>query len=145
MLAYLQLYLAKEIVHCMPQPWERYLPEYKNFKNTEQAITTPSQAQRGFSDLLKVIDTPASTCVTRGKPRGRMAGETQMKREDQPIVFKTKKAIVKTEESIFLGLASTGSSTNPQKIDELINLVQSSLEKHNLTPSEFTKMLINSS
>ena len=64
LLAYLQLYLARQDASCMPQPWELYLPEYKNTESTEQAqrINTPSQTQRGFSDLQKVIGTPSSAC-----------------------------------------------------------------------------------
>ena len=145
MLAYTQLYLSKELVACLPAPWERYLPEYKHINSEDPPMRTPSQTQRGFADLLNTIGTPANACVARGKPRGRMAGDIQVKRETLPIMFKTKKSSEQTTERILLGSEPAGHSPDPQKIDDLITLVQSSLEKFNVTPSEFTKMLIDSS
>lgn len=144
-LSYMQLYLAKEIVPCMPQPWERYLPEYKSLQNKEEMVATPSQTQRGFTNLLNTIGTPAMPCVARGKPRGRIAGDIQSKREEHPIIFKTKKTEIKKVEDILLGSESAEHCPNPQKIEDLIHLVQSSLEKLDMTPSEFSKMLIDSS
>ena len=73
------------------QPWERYLQEYKNIKNRTESTITPSQAQRGFADLLKIIGTPAKACVARGKTSGRKVGEAQVKRELMQIIFKAKK------------------------------------------------------
>ena len=54
MIAYTQLYLGKDNITNSVQPWERYLPEYKNTTDEIKATITPSQAQRGFADLLKV-------------------------------------------------------------------------------------------
>lgn len=143
MLAYTQLYLARHVVPLLPHPWERYLPSYKNASTT--AVTTPSQTQRGFARLLERIGTPAADCVPRGKPRGRMANEIQSKRETKPIVFKATKMTQQTSDDILSGSESVDHSSHPQNIDDLLNLVQSSLEILKLTPSEFSDMLINSS
>ena len=75
LLAYLQLYLAKDIAPILPQPWERYLPEYKNV------------AERR-------IGTPAAPCVARGKPCGRVLGEEQVKRPKTLIIFNRSFALV---------------------------------------------------
>lgn len=145
LLGYMQLYLSKESVDCLPQPWERYLPEYKNIDNKEQVITSPAQTQRGFINLLKTIGTPASHCVARGKPRGRTEGESQIKRTTHSIVFKTKKTTEKSTETIVSGSEPEKEPPNPERIDVLINLVQASLAEMNLTPEKFSEMLVNSS
>jgi len=141
----MQLYLAKDKVLSMPQPWERYLPEYKSLKNQEAIIASPSQTQRGFANLLKKIGTPAAPCVARGKPRGRIPGDIQPQRKEHPIVFKTKKAAITNKENILSGSDLITHSPNPQKMKDLIRLVQSSLEKWEISASEFSKRLINSS
>lgn len=147
LLAYGQLYLAKEMVSLLPQPWERYLPVYRRgeVEGGQVRITTPSQTQRGFSDVLNSIGTPARRAIARGKPRGRMAGENPHKRDDQTVVFKSQKRAKKALGDILQGFDSTSSCSTPQKIEELIQHVQESLGKLNITPSEFIKMLINSS
>jgi len=144
-LSYMQLFLAKGSVPGMPQPWERYLPEYKSLQNKEEIVATPSQTQRGFTDLLNTIGTPAMPCVARGKPRGRIAGDIQSKREEHPIIFKTKKTVGEKVEGILQGSTSADHSPDPQRIEDLIHWVQSSLEKLDMTASEFSKMLIDSS
>lgn len=145
MLAYTQLYLAKESSSSLPEPWERYLPTYQSNEDKPQVIASPSQTQRGFGKLLSTIGTPAKNCVARGKAPGRMLGEVQTKRESHPIIFKTKKIPEQIVTDIVLGSKEIASSSNPQKIDDLVNFVQSILEKFHLTPLEFSKMLMNSS
>lgn len=143
--AYMQLYLAKGIVPCLPQPWERYLPEYKNNPELFSAIASPAKTQRGFSGVLETIGTPAAPCIPRGKPLGRMAGDTQIKREPQPIVFKTKKAAQKTTDRLVLGSDQTTSQSNHERIDTLLEQVRMLLKNVDLTPSEFSKLLLDSS
>lgn len=141
-LAYMQLYLASGVVPSMPQPWERYLPEFKEVKEQEKAISSPSKTQRGFANVLETIGTPAATCVARGKPVGRMSGDVQVKKETQPVMFKTKKTTAKTNLSTS---ELTDNSSDSKKIKQLVDTVQTSLKKLNLTPSEFSKLLVNSS
>ena len=74
-----------------------------------------------------------------------MLGEVQTKRESHPIIFKTKKLPEQIVTNIVSGSKERASSSNPQRIDDLINFVQSILEKFHLTPLEFSKMLMNSS
>ncbi len=143
-LAYGQLYLSKSIVPSIPQPWERYLPEFKD-NDTPGAISSPSKTQRGFIKLLDVIGTPAATCVPRGKPTGRKSGDIQIKKESHPIIFKTKKTPEKDAKTISLDSETQPTKPDLQEIDIFLELVQSSLKKIKLTPSEFSKLLINSS
>lgn len=92
MIAYNQLYLANSIVSKIPKPWERHLPEYQHeSEKCFKKITTPSQTQRGFANLLQTIGTPASECTPRGRSQGRIKGETGVKRPNTDIIFKTKK------------------------------------------------------
>ena len=141
LLAYTQLYLAKSIVPATPQPWERYLSEYKNIN--EQTITTPSQTQRGFSKVLDKIGTLAKDCVPRGKPRGRMLGELQEKKLKQPVVFKSKKVAKKKTNEILSGSENLTINPNPETTDSLIKSIQDKLVTINLSLPEFTKMLMN--
>ena len=144
-LAYVQLYLAKGIVPSIPQPWERYLPEFKNDgENCTQAISSPSKTQRGFIKVLNTIGTPAADCIPRGKPTGRKTGDTQIKKENHPVVFKTKKATQLATESILSASEPEDIESDPEEIDSLLGLVQSSLKKLNVTTSEFSKLLIDS-
>ena len=145
MLAYTQLYLAKETSESLPEPWERYLPAYQNSESKPQVIASPSQTQRGFAKLLSTIGTPAKDCVARGRAPGRTLGEIQTKRESLPIIFKTKKIPEQVVKDIVSGCKEIDQLSNPQKIDDLVNFVQSILEKFHLTPLEFSKMLMNSS
>jgi len=150
-LAYVQLFLASGIVPSIPNPWERYLPEYKEETNEsnaqKQVISSPSKTQRGFTKVLEVVGTPASPCVPRGNPQGRAEGDVQVKRKPQPVIFKSKKANPKekAKESLDLTSEFTAKKSNPEKIDDLVKLVQLSLKKLQLTPTEFTKLLDNTS
>jgi len=142
MLAYTQLYLGKNSIANSAQPWERYLPEYKNIKNETKSTITPSQAQRGFADLLKIIGTPAKACVARGKTSGRKVGNAQVKRELMQIIFKAKKS-PQPAKSIVTDSESTADISNPERMIYLINLVQETLKKFNISASEFTNLLLN--
>lgn len=143
MLAYMQLYLGKDNIANSVQPWERYLPEYKNIKNKTKSTITPSHTQRGFADLLKIIGTPAKPSVARGKTSGRQVGATQIKRELMPIIFKSKPSITQLTKSIITNSESAPNISNPQRITDFINLVQATLKKFNMSASEFTNLLLN--
>lgn len=143
MIAYTQLYLGKDNIANSVQPWESYLPEYKNKTDEIKASITPSQAQRGFADLLKVIGTPAKPSVARGKTSGRQVGAAQVKRELKQIVFKLKKEAQQKTKSIVVDSELVPDISNPQRILSFINLVQASLKKLNISASEFTNLLLN--
>ena len=81
LLAYVQLYLAKESVTILPRKWERYLPIYKSTTQDGPRIATPSQTQRDFGLVLDEIGTPAKDCRPRGNPKGRVLGDGQAKRK----------------------------------------------------------------
>lgn len=140
-MAYTQLYLAKDIAACLPQPWERYLPDYKNKKDK---TATPSQAQRGFHDILKAIGTPARECIERGKPRGRMVGEIQTKRTIHPVIFKEKKEGKKSDKRILSQSEISQLFSDPKRIDELVQLLKTALDKLDIKRSLFSEMLIDS-
>lgn len=143
MIAYTQLYLGKDNIANSVQPWERYLPAHKNTTDEIKATITPSQAQRGFADLLKAIGTPARPSVARGKASGRQVGAAQVKRELQQIIFKLQKDSLQKAKSIVTGSESAPDISDPQRILSFINLVQASLKKLNISASEFTNLLLN--
>lgn len=143
LVAYNQLNLAKTLVLKLPQPWERYLPEYKN----KATLSTPSQTQRGFDKVLKEIHTPAKPCIPRGNPMGRKFGDCVNKRELAPIKFKNKatnKVAKKSSKVIIQGFENKMILPNSQKI-EFITYVKSQMKNLGITPDQLTKLLINSS
>jgi hypothetical protein len=53
LLAYTQLWVARELAQHLPRPWERYLPTHV------KARITPSVVQRDFARIISQIGTPA--------------------------------------------------------------------------------------
>lgn len=138
-LAYLQLYLARMSVPLLPKRWERYLPSYKN-KNSTVDIASPAQTQRGFSGVLQQAQRLAKPPKPRGNPLGRSVGDTQKKREKHNVIFKGKKNN-KTSDAIISGSGKKQTLPQPQKIDELIQVVQSTLKKIESTTENFIDLL----
>ncbi|WP_342259827.1 hypothetical protein [Candidatus Tisiphia endosymbiont of Metellina segmentata] len=93
--------------------------------------------------MLQVYGTPAKPSVARGKTSGRQVGATQIKRELMPIIFKSKPSITQLTKSIITNSESAPNISNPQRITDFINLVQATLKKFNMSASEFTNLLLN--
>ena len=86
MIAYTQLYLARYIANSCPNPWEKYLPSFK----TIDSIKQPTQVQKDFERIIRVIGTPAQPPKPRQKSPGRQLGDIQIKRLIHPVVKKRK-------------------------------------------------------
>lgn len=147
MLAYIQLFLAKEDVTAIPKPWERYLTEYKSKDSSTKRIASPTQAQRGFKNLLEKIGSPARKPTPRGKPRGRMLGETQPIKPISSIIFKTQKANDTRKQISYKTILSdnrkTPENSKTETIEQLILLIQQQLQIMNIPVTEFAKQLQN--
>lgn len=144
LLAYVQLYLAREGVPLLPQPWERYLPTYKNHSETTARVLTPSQTQRGFARLLETIGTPAVDCVPRGKAPGRQLGEVRFEREDQSVIFKNTKSELSTLKTILSNPENASVQPDPETISTLIKELHVKLSKLGFTPDEFVTLFQDS-
>jgi hypothetical protein len=81
-LAYLQLWVAKELTAQLPRPWERYLP------SVVDKIITPAMTQRDMSRIIRQIGTSAPVPKPRGKSPGRPKGAKLTPRERHPVVKK---------------------------------------------------------
>jgi ATP-dependent Zn protease len=147
LISYHQLYLARLLTSATPYPWEKYLPAYQ--KDAQKNIVTPTQAQRGFANLLEKIGSPARFCVARGRLSGRLVGMTQEKRAKEFIQFKAKKKVTaKTISQLKTFISRLEKSTInscPEKLDDMVNLVQTLLSKNNYSAQEFIDLLNNSS
>ena len=86
MLAYAQLWAAKDLATHLPRPWERYL------KPESDTIMTPSTVQRDFQRIISEIGTPARFPKTRGNSIGRVQGQAQTQRTKHPVVKKQSKS-----------------------------------------------------
>ena len=147
LISYHQLYLARLLTNATPHPWEKYLPAYQT--DAQTTIVTPTQAQRGFANLLEKIGSPARFCVARGRLSGRLVGMTQEKRAQELIQFKTKKKTkaqaTSNLKSIISMLEKSTINSCPEKLDDMVSLFQTLLKKSNYSAQEFIEMLNNSS
>lgn len=85
-LAYVQLWLIRDVVENLPRPWERYLP------TSPTGPVSPATVQRRFAEIIRQIGTPAAPPKPRGNPLGRAKGTRPTSRPCQPVVKKGKSA-----------------------------------------------------
>jgi hypothetical protein len=81
-LAYVHLWIAKDLAHCLPRPWERYLPI------SENPPPTPAMVVRDMSRIIRQVGTPAPAPKPRGKSPGRRKGTKLIPRTRQPVMKK---------------------------------------------------------
>jgi len=86
MLAYLQLFAAKDLAEEQVHPWEQYLSKKKGC-----VALSPKKVQRGFSHLLKQIPRFVPDLIPRGNPQGRPLGYRMPEREDRKVIIKKAK------------------------------------------------------
>jgi hypothetical protein len=84
-LAYVQLWLAREVVEALPRPWEQYLPQ------PEGLVASPSAVQRDFGRILREIGTPAQPPKPRANSPGRAKGTRLARRKRHRVVKKGRK------------------------------------------------------
>jgi len=82
LLAYVQLWVARELSMHLPRSWERYLP------TTPENVATPTAVQRDFARIISLIGTPAAASKTRGKSPGRAKGNSV---ESENVIQSSKK------------------------------------------------------
>jgi hypothetical protein len=81
-LAYLQLWVAKEVASHLPRPWEQYLPAPVDKQ------PTPAMVLRDMSRIIRQIGTPAPAPKLRGKSPGRCKGAKFTPRIRLPVMKK---------------------------------------------------------
>lgn len=87
MIAYAQLYLARDIAKNSPKPWEKYLSTFKSDKKI-----SPTQVQKDFWRIIRTFGTPALPPKRLKNAPGRQKGEKQVLRMRYPVVQKSKVA-----------------------------------------------------
>ena len=85
LLAYVQMWAARELAVNLPRSWERYLP------NSREGQVSPSVVQRDFTRIISQIGTPAKFPKRRGKSPGRAQGNSQTRRPRHPVSKKGSK------------------------------------------------------
>lgn len=86
-LAYLQLFVARELAVALPKPWERYLPDF------DAQEVSPSMVMRDFLRIIGTIEPTPAFPKRRGKSPGRAKGERPKSRERQKVIRKGKKRV----------------------------------------------------
>lgn len=84
-LAYLQLWVARHLVACLPRPWERNLPAMK------ARLISPTLVQRDFERIIRQFGTPAQPPKARGNSSGWPPGQKRKPRKRHQVVVKGQK------------------------------------------------------
>ena len=82
-LAYAQLWMARDVTHSLPRPWERNLPEMK------RRLISPTLTQRDFGRIIRQIGTPAKPPKHRVNSSGRRKGAKLPPRPHRKVVVKS--------------------------------------------------------
>jgi hypothetical protein len=85
-LAYAQLWMARHVARCLPQPWERNLPTMK------QGVLSPTLVQRDFGRIIRQIGTPAQPPKLRFNAPGRRRGTKLPPRPRHKVIIKSQQA-----------------------------------------------------
>ncbi|MCP4148930.1 MAG: transposase [bacterium] len=135
-LAYVQLYLSRNIAGRLPYPWERYLPEHAA---DLPGPVSPSQAQRDFARIAGETGTPAKAPEQRGSSPGRAKGERLEKRPRQPVKFKNaaKTNTEKADKEVTGKFEKQGDSPEPASYLSIIHTLRGLLSEINMSLEEF--------
>ena len=85
LLAYVNLWVARNLAVVLPRPWEQYL------KANESVKITPSLVQRDFSRIISTLGTITKSPKRRGYSSGRIKGSKKVPRSRHQVIKKTKK------------------------------------------------------
>ena len=85
-IAYAQLWMARQVAHSTPRPWERNLPDVK------QNLISPTLVIRDFARIIRQFGTPAKPPKPRGDAPDWVAGTSRTKRERQNVHVKSQTA-----------------------------------------------------
>jgi predicted alpha/beta hydrolase len=82
-LATVQLWLARDLAGVQLRAWERYLPQRAS------GVASPSQVQRDWERIIRLIGTPAQPPKRRGNAPGRAKSACPERRPRQPVIKKS--------------------------------------------------------
>ena len=85
LLAYVNLWAARNLAVVLPRPWENYLTQNESVK------LSPSLVQRDFSRIISTLGTSAKSPKRRGYSSGRIKGDKKVPRTRHQVIKKTKK------------------------------------------------------
>ncbi len=85
LLAYVNLWSARNLAVVLPRPWEQYL------KANESVKITPSLVQRDFSRIISQMGTSAKSPKRRGYSSGRIKGYKKVPRVRHQVIKKQRK------------------------------------------------------
>lgn len=86
-LATVQLWLARDLAGAPLRPWERYLPPRVS------SVAAPSQVQRDWECIIRLIGTPARLPKRRGNAPGRAKGVCPERRPRRPVIKKSARTV----------------------------------------------------
>jgi hypothetical protein len=81
-IAYAQLWMARQVAHLLPRPWERNLPLMRRLR------MSPTLVQRDFARIIRQLGTPAKPPKRRGNSKGRPQGFKLSPRPRHKVVVK---------------------------------------------------------
>jgi hypothetical protein len=85
LIAYVNLWAARNLAACFPRDWEKYLPSFKAHN------ITPSVVQNDFYRIISTLGIQGVSPKPRGFSPGRAQGQIQLKRPQHQVIKKGKK------------------------------------------------------
>jgi hypothetical protein len=85
LIAYVNLWAARNLAAVLPRPWENYLTQNKSVK------ISPSLVQRDLGRIISQMGTIAQSPKRRGYSPGRIKGDKKVPRTRHQVIRKTKK------------------------------------------------------
>ena len=143
--------MSRDYCALIPRPWQRYLRLFKALDDSSVVNqASPSLAQRSFSNVLDQIGTQAADVRDVKPGEGRQQGDSQEKRANKPIVFKSKKSTStnnnkkdkQNQSSVDLqGFEKLLDQLKPQKIDALVGILKSWLPTIGISKADLLILL----
>ena len=85
LLAYVNLWAARNLAVVLPRPWENYLTQNESLK------ISPSLVQRDFYRIISTLGTIAKSPQRRGYSSGRIKGYKKVPRTRHQVIRKSQK------------------------------------------------------
>jgi len=138
MLAYVQLFMCRELAKKLPKPWEKHLSASKT-----SSLLTPTQVQRDFERLVnQELGTPAKEVKKRGIPEGRKKGYKPVSRPTMPVIYKSKKKQLKKNKQLLSEVEIKAKKANkPANYSEIVNELNHWLKNIKMEMPDFLNKL----
>ena len=142
-LAYIQLFLSRNLAKALLYPWEGYLEHFK----ARDPQLGPAPVQRSFHLILDQIDTPAKPPQVCKPGKGRQKGDMFPKRPRSEIIFKNRltekqaQSLKKIQNEPLLSFRKKVKNLKTLKFANFVEVVKDMISELGITEDEFVQKL----